>query len=63
MTITIKPKIVPQEVNIEMEYGCAELLMRIRINMGVLDAIRTLRYIFPKIGLIEAKNFIETLDV
>lgn len=63
MAITIKAPFVPEKVDIEMEHNCAILLKNIRDKMGKLDAIRTLRYIFPKIGLVEAKNFIETLDV
>lgn len=63
MVITIKAPFVPEEVSVEMEYGCAVLLKSIRDKMGKLEAIRTLRYIYPNVGLVEAKNFIETLDV
>lgn len=63
MAITIKPKIEFNPVNIEIPYDCAKQIMNIRDNMSSLDAIKVLRYIYPKIGLLEAKSFVEKLDV
>lgn len=61
MPITIDDKIEIIEVDIRLSYEDAQLIKRVVNTLGVLDAIKVLRFGYPKCGLIQAKTFVETL--
>jgi ribosomal protein L7/L12 len=54
-----KPRNIP-EGHVEMESHDADLIKRIRDQIGKIEAIRVTRWL-TKAGLIESKNFVEQL--
>jgi hypothetical protein len=64
MAIEILPRLgVREEVSFAMSYENAKLIMDIRDKIGKIPAMRVLRMYNKNIGLRQAKEFVELLDL
>lgn len=61
MAIIINAPISVPEIDVNIEHRDVELLRDIKRGCHSVHAIRVLRFMFPKMGLMQAKKFIDEI--